>query len=64
MKTGRPLKELTLSDDERLKLEQWARRPKSAQRLAFAFAHRFGLRFRAGEHASGSTTAGHDADCR
>jgi len=34
MKTGRPLKELTLSDDERLKLEQWARRPKSAQRLA------------------------------
>lgn len=34
MRTGRPLKELTLSEDERLKLEQWARRPKSAQRLA------------------------------
>lgn len=34
MKTGRPLKELVLSDDERSKLEQWARRPKSAQRLA------------------------------
>jgi transposase len=34
MKTGRPLKELVLSDDERLTLEQWARRPKSAQRLA------------------------------
>jgi transposase len=34
MKTGRPLKELTLSADERLKLEQWSRRPKSAQRLA------------------------------
>ncbi len=34
MPTGRPLKELTLSDDERLTLEQWARRPKSAQRLA------------------------------
>ncbi len=34
MRTGRPLKELILSDDERLKLEQWARRPKSAQRLA------------------------------
>jgi hypothetical protein len=34
MRTGRPLKELTLSADERLKLEQWARRPKSAQRLA------------------------------
>jgi transposase len=34
MKTGRPLKDLSLSDDERLKLEQWARRPKSAQRLA------------------------------
>jgi transposase len=34
MKIGRPLKELSLSDEERGKLEQWARRPKSAQRLA------------------------------
>jgi transposase len=34
MRTGRPLKEVTVSQDERLKLEQWARRPKSAQRLA------------------------------
>ena len=34
MKSGRPLKELVLADDERLTLEQWARRPKSAQRLA------------------------------
>lgn len=34
MKAGRPLKELVLSNDERSKLEQWARRPKSAQRLA------------------------------
>jgi transposase len=34
MRTGRPLKEITLSEDERLKLEQGARRPKSAQRLA------------------------------
>lgn len=34
MKAGRPLKELALSNDERSKLEQWARRPKSAQRLA------------------------------
>jgi transposase len=34
MKAGRPLKELALSSDERSKLEQWARRPKSAQRLA------------------------------
>jgi transposase len=34
MKTGRPLKELILSSDERIKLEQWARRPKTAQRLA------------------------------
>jgi transposase len=34
MKTGRPLKELILADDEREKLEQWARRPKTAQRLA------------------------------
>jgi transposase len=34
MRTGRPKKSLTLTDDERAKLEQWARRPKSAQRLA------------------------------
>jgi transposase len=34
MRTGRPLKEITLSDEERSKLEQWMRRPKSAQRLA------------------------------
>lgn len=34
MRTGRPKKPLTLSDDERQKLEQWARRPKTAQRLA------------------------------
>jgi transposase len=34
MPIGRPLKELKLTADERLKLEQWARRPKSAQRLA------------------------------
>jgi transposase len=34
MRTGRPLKELILSDEERSILEQWARRPKTAQRLA------------------------------
>jgi transposase len=34
MRTGRPLKELILSSDERIKLEQWARRPKTSQRLA------------------------------
>jgi transposase len=34
MRTGRPLKELTLSSDERTKLEQWVRRPKTSQRLA------------------------------
>src|ERR1700722_14719597 len=34
MRLGRPVKELTLSDDERTTLEQWARRPKTAQRLA------------------------------
>jgi transposase len=31
---GRPKAELVLSDDERSTLERWARRPKSAQRLA------------------------------
>jgi transposase len=34
MPAGRPLAPLTLTDDERAKLTAWARRPKSAQRLA------------------------------
>ncbi|MBI3933251.1 MAG: IS630 family transposase [Acidobacteria bacterium] len=34
MPIGRPKKELKLTNDERKKLEQWARRPKTAQRLA------------------------------
>jgi transposase len=33
-KGGRPMLALTLADDERQTLETWARRPKSAQRLA------------------------------
>ena len=34
MLTGRPKKPLVLTDEEREKLQQWARRPKTAQRLA------------------------------
>ena len=34
MPMGRPKKELKLTGEERQKLEQWARRPKTAQRLA------------------------------
>ena len=34
MRTGRPKKALTLTVDERRTLEQWARRPTTAQRLA------------------------------
>jgi transposase len=34
MRTGRPKKPLVLTNEEREKLEQWARRPKTAQRLA------------------------------
>ena len=34
MRTGRPKKPLMLTEDERRILEQWARRPKTAQRLA------------------------------
>ncbi len=34
MRTGRPKKPLTLTEDERRTLEQWARRPKTSQRLA------------------------------
>jgi DNA-binding CsgD family transcriptional regulator len=32
---GRPAAEVVLTDDERETLERWARRPKSAQALAF-----------------------------
>jgi transposase len=34
MRTGRPKKPLVVSSEERAKLQQWARRPKTAQRLA------------------------------
>jgi transposase len=34
MRTGRPKKPLTLTEDERRTLEQWARRPKTSQRVA------------------------------
>ena len=34
MRTGRPIKPLILSVEERETLQRWARRPKSAQRLA------------------------------
>ena len=34
MRTGRPKKPLDVTDQERDKLEMWARRPKSSQRLA------------------------------
>ena len=34
MRTGRPIPTLILSPEERGRLEQWARRPKSAQALA------------------------------
>ncbi len=34
MRIGRPKKPLVMTSEERAKLEQWARRPKSAQRLA------------------------------
>lgn len=34
MRIGRPKKPLVMTPEERAKLEQWARRPKSAQRLA------------------------------
>jgi hypothetical protein len=34
MRTGRPKTELVVTADERHTLEQWARRPKTAQALA------------------------------
>ena len=34
MRTGRPIPALILSPEERGTLEQWARRPKTAQALA------------------------------
>ena len=35
MRTGRPLADLILSPSEQETLERWARRPKTAQALAF-----------------------------
>ena len=34
MRTGRPKQPLTLTEKQRQKLTQWARRPKTAQRTA------------------------------
>src|SRR2546429_7013414 len=34
MRTGRPIPPLSLADDERETLKQWARRPKTSQALA------------------------------
>ena len=34
MRTGRPIRPLSLSDDERETLKQWTRRPKTGQALA------------------------------
>ncbi len=34
-RTGRPTQRITLADDERAELERWARRARSARRLAF-----------------------------
>jgi hypothetical protein len=34
MPAGRPLTPITLTDDERVKLTTWARRPTTAQRIA------------------------------
>jgi len=31
---GRPTKPIVLTEEERSKLQEWARRPKTAQRLA------------------------------
>ena len=42
--TGRVKAELVLSEDERVTLERWARRPKSAQRLAQRSTDRVGVR--------------------
>ena len=34
MRTGRPIPPLTLAEDERDRLERWARRPTTARALA------------------------------
>ena len=41
--TGRVKAELVLSEDERVTLERWARRPKSAQRSGAAIEDRAGV---------------------
>ena len=34
MRTGRPIAPLSVTSDERERLQEWARRPKTAQALA------------------------------
>ena len=53
MRTGRPKKPLMLTNPEREKLQQWARRPKTAQRLAL----RARIALRCGEGLSNQAVA-------
>ena len=53
MLAGRPTKPLILTDEEREKLQQWARRPKTAQRLAL----RSGIVLRCAEGLSNQAVA-------
>jgi hypothetical protein len=60
MRTGRPTAELKLAAHEQEALENWARRPKSAQALALR-AHNPALRNAQDEHGSGCRTARYQA---
>src|SRR2546428_10983044 len=52
MRTGRPKQPLVLRNEEHEKLQQWARRPKTAA-LGLAIPHRSGLRRRPCEPSRG-----------
>ena len=58
MGRGRPMAPLALDGAERETLEQWTRRPKTAQALAPAVQNRSGLCRRPEQHRGGRRVAG------
>jgi hypothetical protein len=64
MRMGRPIPELVVAPQERSALQNWARRPKSAQALALRAKIILGVCRRQVEHRSGQPVSDHQANGR
>ena len=62
MRRGRPIPALKLTETERESLNQWMRRPKSAQVPGAAGTNHYGVRRRIEQYAGGSSVASHRAN--